>query len=122
MTKTIKIALVTTVSIFLLTACTGNDVKTNEVPKGATELVLQSHVQTKKLHTAIIHAGEKLGLKMTEFKSNTIIVEKMNGSDSASATIRFDKQSVTITQESGNIGTQALLKAIEEELQTNSHH
>ena len=122
MTKTIKIALATTVSIFLLTGCTGSDVKTAEPSASKTELTLQSHVQTKKLHEAIMRAGEKLGLKMTKFKSNAIIVEKMNGSDSASATIRFDNESVTIDRESGDIGVDALFKAIDEELQDNSHH
>ncbi len=124
MNNMIKIALAATVSMFLLTGCGGGNTQTaGESMSGGAELTLQSHTKTKTVHEAIIKAGEAQGLKMTEFKSNAIIAEKADGDDSASATITFTNDKITIMTETGDIGADDLLDAINDELEKEgSHH
>ncbi len=122
MNKMIKITLAATVSMFLMTGCGGGNIQTSESSmSGGTELTLQSHTKTETVHDAVMKAGEKLGLTMTEFKSNAIIAEK-SGDNSASATVTFTNEKVIIMQETGDIDADDLLEAIEEELQSESSH
>ncbi len=124
MKKMIKITLVTAVSMLLLTACGGGNTQTaGESMSGGAELTLQSHTKTETVHDAIIKVGKEQGLNMTEFKSNTVIAEKADGDNSASATIKFTNDKIIIMSETGDIGADDLLEAIEEELEKEgSHH
>ncbi len=122
MKKILNIALATTVSLLLLGGCGSENTQTAEgTSKNSSELVLKSHTTTKKVHHAIIQAGEENGLKMTEFKSNTIIAERMDGEDSASATIVFTNSNIRVIEESGSIDAEDLLEAIEKALSKDSH-
>jgi hypothetical protein len=67
-------------------------------------------------------AGEANGLKMTEFKSNAIIAEKIDDDESASATVSFTDDKIIIMQERGEMDVDGLLKAIHEELQIRNTH
>jgi len=117
MKNTVKITLVAALSLLLLSACSGDNTQTAEgTSNSSSELILHSHTRSKKVHDAIMQAGEESGLKMTEFKSNAIIAERIDGSNSASATIMFSKDKITIMQETGDIGIDHLLEAIEEKL------
>jgi len=117
MKNTIKITLVAALSLLLLTACSGENTQTAEgTATNSSELILHSHTKNKKIHNAIMEAGEEHDLKMTEFKSNAIIAEHMGGSNSSSATIIFSKDKITIIQESGDFDTDDLLEAIEQKL------
>jgi glycine cleavage system protein P-like pyridoxal-binding family len=78
--------------------------------------------KTEAVHDAVMKAGAKSGLKMTEFKSNAIIAEKADGDSSASATVTFTNDKVIIMDESGDIDAEDLLEAIEEELQSEGSH
>ena len=119
----IKITLAATVSMFLMTGCSGGNIQTSEDSmSGGTELTLQSHTKTEVVHDAIIKAGEKNGLKMTEFKSNAVIAEKADGDNSASATVTFTNDKIVIIDETGDIDAEDLLEAIEEELQSEDSH
>ena len=127
MKRLINIALASTVVMLLSTGC-GNS-NTNSTAKGVdntanvgTELTLQSHTTSKKLHEAIIKAGKAQGLKMTEFKANAIIAEKVTGENSSSATVTFNKEHVVITKESENFDADGLLAAIEAELKNEATH
>ena len=127
MKRLIKIALASTVVVLLSTGC-GNS-KTNSTAKSVddtvnvgTELTLQNHTTSKKLHEAIIKAGEAKGLKMTEFKANAIIAENVTGDNSSSATVTFTKEQVVITKESENFDADGLLAAIEVELKNEETH
>jgi len=117
MKNTVKITLVAALSLLLLSACSGENTQTAEgTSNSSSELILHSHTRSKKVHDAIMKAGEESGLKMTEFKSNAIIAERIDGSNSASATIMFGKDKITVMQETGDIGVDDLLEAIEEKL------
>ncbi len=122
MNKMIKITLAATVSMFLMTGCGGGNIQTSESSmSGGTELTLQSHTKTETVHDAVMKAGEKLGLTMTEFKSNAIIAEK-SGDNGASATVTFTNDKIIIMDETGDIDADDLLEAIEEELQSEDSH
>jgi len=117
MKNTVKITLVAALSLLLLTACSGENTQTAEgTASSSSELILHSHTSNKKIHDAIMDAGEDNDLKMTEFKSNAIIAERMGGANSSSATIVFSKDKITVIQENGNFNTDDLLEAIEKKL------
>ncbi len=119
----IKIVLASAVSMLLFTGCGGGNIQTaEESASGGIELTLQHHTKTEAVHDAVMKAGEKSGLKMTEFKSNAIIAERADGDNSASATVTFTNDKVIIRDESGDIDAEDLLEAIEEELQSEDSH
>lgn len=120
----IKIVLASAVSILLFTGCGGGEnIQTAEDSlSGSVELTLQSHTKSETIHDAIMKAGEKNGLMMTEFKSNAIIAEKADGDKSASATVIFSNDKITIRDETGDIDAEDLLEAIQEELQSEEEH
>ena len=123
MQKMIKLTLTTAVAVLLMTGCGGGNTQTaSESMSGGTELQLEGHTTNKKLHEAIMKAGEAQGLKMIEFKSNAIIAERANGDDSASATITFSKEKIIIMEETGDIDADDLMEAIEEELKGEEEH
>ena len=123
MKKMIKIVLASAVSILLFTGCGGGNIQTSaDSMSGGAELTLQGHTKTKTVHDAIMKAGEKNGLMMTEFKSNAIIAERADGDNSASATVTFTNDKITIMDETGDIDAQDLLEAIEEELNSEEEH
>ncbi|MGB6020481.1 MAG: hypothetical protein WBF77_12895 [Sulfurimonadaceae bacterium] len=123
MKKMIKITLASAVSMLLLAGCSAGGIQTaEESMSGGYELTLKGHTKTETVHDAIMEAGEATGLKMTEFKSNAIIAEKVDGDDSASATVTFTNDKIIIMQETGDIDADDLLKAIVEELEKEDSH
>ena len=122
MKKMIKITLASAVSVLLLAGCgVGGTQAPSESMSGGYEVMLKEHTKTKAVHDAIMKAGEEMGLKMTEFKSNAIIAEKI-GDDSASATVTFTNDKIIVMQESGDIDAEDLLEAIQEELEKEDSH
>ena len=124
MKKLLKVTLVAAVSFLLLSGCGSSDnTQTAEgTSSRSSELVLQSHTRIKNVHDAIMKAGEENGLKMTEFKSNTIIAEHIGEDESGSATIVFTNSNIRIIEENGNINTEPLFEAIEKALGEHSSH
>lgn len=123
MKKLINIALASTVVMLLSTGCGNSSTnKVDDTMNVGAELTLQSHTTSEKLHEAILKAGKAKGLKMTEFKANAIIAEKVTGENSASATVIFNKEHVAITNESGDFDANGLLAAIEVELKSDVTH
>jgi len=123
MKRLINIALASTAVILLSTGCGNSNTKSvDNTMNVGTELTLQSHTTSKKLHDAIIKAGKAKGLKMTKFKANAIIAEKITGDNSASATVTFSKEQVVITKGSGDFDADGLLAAIEAELKNEETH
>jgi len=123
MNKVVKIALASTISMFLLSGCGGSNTQTAEDSvSGHAELTLQEHINTKKLRAAIMKAGEAEGLKMTPFKANSVIVERVDGDDSASATVTFSRDKIVIIPETGDIDADDLFEAIEKELHSEAEH
>ncbi len=123
MKKMVKITLASAVSLLLLAGCSAGSTQTaGESMSGGYELTLKGHTKTEAVHDAIIKAGEETGLKMTEFKANAIIAERVNGGDSASATVTFTNDKIIIMEETGDIDADDLLEAIQEELEKEETH
>jgi predicted small secreted protein len=58
----------------------------------------------KKVHKAIVEAGEENGWRMTEFKENAIIAEKTEGEgDTKAVTVKFSENYFAIDPENGNL-------------------
>ncbi|MCD4667148.1 MAG: hypothetical protein K8R44_00880 [Sulfurimonas sp.] len=70
--------------------------KAPEAQEAHTGEINNKHMTQEKLHKIIKEAGENNGWKMTEFKSNAIIAEKIDGDDSTSVTVTFSKGSFDI--------------------------
>jgi len=124
MTKMIKIGLASATTLLLMTGCGGADTTTAENSmSGGIEMTLQGHHSNKSIQEAIMKVGEEHGWKITEFKSNAVIAEKIDGDDSASATITFDKDKIILMDESGDIDANDLLNYINDELsKEDAHH
>ena len=92
MKKMIKIGLVSVFSALLLVGCgAASD------PEAHTGEIHTKHMTQEKIHKIIKKAGEENGWKMTEFKSNAMIAEKIDGGDSTAITVTFSKDSFDIS-------------------------
>lgn len=125
MKKIVAMTLVSAVSMLLVAGCsTKSGVHTAEHSfSGGYELALKGHPGNKRLHDAIVKAGESTGWNMTEFKSTALIAEKINGDESITATISFYDDKIIIMQDSSTSGSsydsdvKTLLGAINEAIQ-----
>ena len=102
--------------MFLLTACSSNVQTAEDSMSGGVELTLNGHHSNKSIQKAIIKVGEEHGWKITEFKSNAVIAEKIDGDDSASATVTFDDDKVIVRDESGDINADDFLEYLNDAL------
>ena len=89
----ITLSIISIITTLTFVACSA---KTSG-PESHSGTMHNKNLTQEKVHNIIIKAGEEDGWKMTEFKSNTVIAEKMNGSVSKSVTITFDKSSFDIS-------------------------
>lgn len=92
MRKVITLSIASALSTLLLVGCgatTSPEVHTGEIHN--------KHMTQEKIHKIVKEAGENSGWKMTEFKSNTMIAEKIDGDNSTSLTVTFNKGSFDIT-------------------------
>ena len=122
MKKLLTITLASTLSIFLLTGCSSNKTTAEDSMSGGIEMTLEGHHSNKSIQQAIIKVGEEHGWKITEFKSNAVIAEKIDGDNTASATVTFDNDKIIVMDESGDIDANALLDDINEELGKEASH
>ena len=123
MTNIIKVGLATATTLLLITGCGGaSTTSAEDSMSGGIEMTLQGHHSNKSIQKAIIKVGEEHGWKITEFKSNAVVAEKIDGDDSASATITFDKDKIILMDESGDIDANDLLEYINEELTKEDDH
>lgn len=122
MKKLLTITLASTLSIFLLTGCSSNKTTAEDSMSGGIEMTLEGHHSNKSIQKAIIKVGEEHGWKITEFKSNAVIAEKIDGDNTASATVTFDHDKITIMDESGDIDADDLLDDINDELNKEASH
>ena len=94
MKKVISLGVASALSTFLLVGCGGVSPSVQSHSK---------HMTQEKVHSIIKKAGKEAGWKMTEFKNNAIIAEKIDGSDSKAVTITFDKHSFNISPSDSNL-------------------
>ena len=116
MKKLVTMTIATTLSMFLLTACGSNVQTAEDSISGGVELTLSGHHSNKSIQKAIIKVGEEHGWKITEFKSNAVVAEKIDGDDSASATVTFDNDKVIVRDDTGDINAGDFLEDLNDEL------
>ncbi|MBU0720000.1 hypothetical protein KJ877_01520 [bacterium] len=130
MKKILQISLIATVSVFLFAGCSGKNVggTPEDSMSGGYEIPITTHISDKNLHDAITKAGERSGWNMIEFKTTSIIAEKILGDKSASATISFGTDRIVIMKDNSTLDSQyethvlELEDAIREELQDKAAH
>ncbi len=94
MKKVITLGIASVLSALVLVGC--GAATSSVTPEAHTGEVHNKHMTQEKLHKIIKKAGEDNGWKMTEFKSNTIIAEKIESNNSTSVTVSFNKGSFDI--------------------------
>ena len=100
MKKVIIFGLATSLSLILLSGCGGEP-----SPESHTGMVEKQDMTQAKMHKLIKKAGEDSGWIMTEFKTNALIAEKIDGDDSQAVTVTFNKSSYDIDPESSELNS-----------------
>ena len=100
MKKVIIFGLATSLSLVLLSGCGGEP-----SPESHTGMVEKQDMTQAKMHKLIKKAGEDAGWIMTEFKSNALIAEKIDGDDSQAVTVKFSKSSYDIDPENSELNS-----------------
>lgn len=105
MKKLITLGLVSALSVLVFVGCggAGASAPSSHDAKTAESTFFTKHLTQEKAHKLILSAGEEAGWKMTEFKSNSVIAEKIDGEDTISVTISFDNDSFEIHPENSDL-------------------
>ncbi len=96
MKKIITLSIASLLSTFVLTGCTGDSPSPSKHDydvKHAERVYIDKNLKLESVRYTIKNTGEKLGWIMTDFKFNSIIAEKINGSKNKTVTITYDKSS-----------------------------
>jgi len=112
MKKTIMLGLVSVISSFILVGCGGAEVNNPSYDKVKNEhrVFLDRVLTQQKVHKLILQAGEENGWRMTEFKSNELVAEKMTSDGTISVDIKFDNHSFEIDPENDDLSD--ILKSV----------
>jgi hypothetical protein len=110
MKKLLNLLLIPTISIFVISCSTTQSPDLDAQTASFTHFK-QKHslVEVRKL---ILKAGKEEGWRMTEFKDNEVIAEKVSDGDTQAVSIKFSKNYFHITPPNDD-----LEDAIEEKLQ-----
>lgn len=127
MKKNVSIAVVTIAAFTLMSGCsatkgasTDMDVMDASVCKTA---IYVGDRNPKSVLNAIKSGGKKDGWRMTEFKANSILAEKMIGSQTHATTITVAKEHIMCDKNQlSQSDLDSLRSAIVEELQKTSKH
>jgi maltose-binding protein MalE len=98
MKKVIILGLVTSLSIVLLSRCGGEP-----SPESRTGTIEKQHMTQEKVQERIKKAGEDAGWIMTEFKSNALIAEKIDGDNAIAINVKFTDSSYDINPENSEL-------------------
>jgi len=96
MKKVITLGLVSALSTILLVGC-GSATPSPE----ASVKIHNGYMTQEKVHKIIKQAGEEAGWKMTEFKSNTMIAEKIGAGETV--TVTFNKSTFDISPSNSDL-------------------
>ncbi|WP_457746124.1 hypothetical protein [Sulfurimonas sp.] len=99
MKKIFTFGVVFTLGALLLVGCTPST-SSND---GEAQKHLTKPMTLQEVHNAIMQAGEKAGWRMTEFKENTVIAEKIDGDESTSVTVEFSNDSFNTSPENDEL-------------------
>ena len=130
MKKMVTMTVVTAISTLLLMGCSASkgEISPEQSMSGGYETQLPSHINKKRVHDAILAAGEENAWVITEFKPTVILAEKIVDGKSASATISFGQDKLVIVEEGSSLGSQydtyveELQDSIYEKLQNEASH
>ena len=87
MKKIISITLISSVALMLTTGCGGSGPSADpSISENA--LYVKTH-NNEKISKAIDKAGEATGWKITKFKSNAVVAEKVDGDATYASTLKF---------------------------------
>jgi len=123
MKKIISLTLISSVALMLITGCGGSGPSSHDQSIGKNALYVKQH-NNEKLIKSIEKAGEASGWKITKFKSNSVIAEKVDGDTTYSSTLKFSNGYVDFENAQGTSDGDLdnLRDAIKEETKENSSH
>ena len=102
MKKIISATLISSVALMLITGCGGSGPSTNHNDPSINENALYVNMHdNKKLIKAINKAGEATGWKITKFKTNALIAEKVDGDHTYASTLKFNDGHIEFENENG---------------------
>ena len=111
MNKILTLALLSAMTLLLSTGCSLKDgVNNSEASKDAIHTKMHNN---EKIVNVIIKAGEKANWKITEFKSDELIAEKIGNNETISSSIKIYDGYIEF---SNNSKTSDLRDAIEDKL------
>jgi hypothetical protein len=120
MKKILSIAAVSAVALMLATGCASNGMKAHigKTDESTVKTAIYiGDLSTKKAMFAIEEAAKKTDWRITEFKSNAVIVEKAVDGETISRTITVYNKHISGDEKASGGELQDLRKAIVEELQ-----
>ncbi len=109
MKNILSLSLISAITLVLLTGCNSGS-SNPEIPNNALEVNTHS---SEEFLRAVKVAGEKSGWKITPFKSNEVVAEKISDGDTVSSSIKFSKGYIEFEDPSV---ASSLSDAIDEEL------
>ena len=123
MKKILSLTLISSVALMLITGCGGSEPLVKDPSVNENALYTNTH-NNDKIAKAIQEAGEKAGWRITNFKSNALIAEKVDGDTAYATTAKFHDGHIEFENEEGTSDSDIsdLRDAVEEALEESSEH
>jgi len=99
MKKVILSMVISLSSALVFTSCSATEAS----PEDKSGYITLPKVSQEGIEKIILQSGQKNGWIMTQFKNNTIIAEKIDGDDSISTTVTFDKSSFNLDPKNSDL-------------------
>jgi len=93
MKKLLLLSFAATLSLSLLTGCSSNKVYPEDATLSKNGIYTNIH-DHKKLKKIVIKAAKEKGWRVTEYKENAIIAEKVGDGDSKATTIKIHNNNI----------------------------
>ncbi len=115
MKKVITLSIVSLLSTFVLTGCMGGSAapsKHDSDAKHENRVYIDKNLKLESIRYTIKNTGKRLGWIMTDFKSNSIIAEKIDANTNKTVTVTYDKSSFELSPDDENL-KEAILHDLE---------
>ncbi len=108
MKKLITLGIASALGALLFVGCSSSSstpapASSSHDAKTVDSTFFSKHLTQEKAHKLIISAGKEAGWKMTKFKSNAIIAEKIDEENTKSVTITFNNDSFEIYPDNSDL-------------------
>lgn len=121
MKKILTVALILVITLMISSGCKDNAPKVSNIPEApkvrdakiSEQALYVGKYENKKIIRVVEKACEKIGWKITKFKSNEVLVEKTDNEDTVSSSVKFVEGYIEF---SNNTDTLDLREAIKEEM------